>query len=185
MKKDWLPATGREDKGSQAPVAHSCNTSYLGGRDWEDHSSRSAQTNSLRDFFSKITRAKWTGLAQVAEHLLCKCDALSSNSSANEKIERQKEREREREGERERSYFQSNALLARGNHGNFMRGAIHIHIGRHCRVDTFPSMLSVRSEFKKERWRLHLWACPLEVLKHIWKVKGVDRDTFGHAQLVS
>jgi hypothetical protein len=31
---------------------------------------------------SKITKAKWTGgVAQTAEHLLCKCKALSSNPS--------------------------------------------------------------------------------------------------------
>jgi hypothetical protein len=30
----------------------------------------------------KITRAKWTGgLAQVVQHLICKCKALSSNPS--------------------------------------------------------------------------------------------------------
>jgi hypothetical protein len=34
----------------------------------------------------KITRAKWTeGMAQVVEHLLCKCKALSSNSSHTKK----------------------------------------------------------------------------------------------------
>jgi hypothetical protein len=31
---------------------------------------------------SKITRAKWTeGVAQAVKHLLCKCEALSSNAS--------------------------------------------------------------------------------------------------------
>jgi hypothetical protein len=31
---------------------------------------------------SKITRAKWTGdVAPAVEHLLCKCEALSSNPS--------------------------------------------------------------------------------------------------------
>jgi hypothetical protein len=31
---------------------------------------------------SKITRGKWTvGVAQVVEYLLCKCKALSSNTS--------------------------------------------------------------------------------------------------------
>jgi hypothetical protein len=34
---------------SQAPVAHACNPSYLGGRDQEDQDSNSAQANSLRD----------------------------------------------------------------------------------------------------------------------------------------
>jgi hypothetical protein len=35
---------------------------------------------------SKITRAKWTGgMAQAIEHLLCKCEALSSNPSLTKK----------------------------------------------------------------------------------------------------
>jgi hypothetical protein len=42
------------------------------------------QANSSQDPFSKITRAKWTGgpvMPQVAKRLLCKCEALSLNSS--------------------------------------------------------------------------------------------------------
>jgi hypothetical protein len=42
--------------------------------------SRPAQANSSRDPISKITRAKWTaGVAQMVEHLLWNCEALSSN----------------------------------------------------------------------------------------------------------
>jgi hypothetical protein len=55
----------------------------------EDHSSRPAQANSLGDEtpISKITRAKWTGsVAQVVEKLLCKHEALSSNSSLTKKL---------------------------------------------------------------------------------------------------
>jgi hypothetical protein len=38
----------------QAPVAHSCNPSYYGGRDLEDHGSKPVLANSLRDPISKI-----------------------------------------------------------------------------------------------------------------------------------
>jgi hypothetical protein len=31
---------------SQVPMAHTCNPSYLGGRDQEDHGSESVQANS-------------------------------------------------------------------------------------------------------------------------------------------
>jgi hypothetical protein len=40
-------------KWSQVPVAHPCNSSYSGGRDQEDHSSKPAQANSSRDPISK------------------------------------------------------------------------------------------------------------------------------------
>jgi hypothetical protein len=36
-------------KTSRAPEAHSCNPSYSGGRDQEDHSLKPAQANSYRD----------------------------------------------------------------------------------------------------------------------------------------
>jgi hypothetical protein len=40
----------------------------------------------VQDTISKITRAKWTrGVTQVMEHLLCKREALSSNSSPTKK----------------------------------------------------------------------------------------------------
>jgi hypothetical protein len=65
-----------------APVAHGCNPSYLGGRDWKDGVSRPSQANTSLYPISKITRAKWTGgMAQVVEHLLCNLKGLSSNSS--------------------------------------------------------------------------------------------------------
>jgi hypothetical protein len=43
---------------SQAPVAHTCNPSYLGGRDQEDQGSKPAWANSLRDPISKILVTK-------------------------------------------------------------------------------------------------------------------------------
>jgi hypothetical protein len=65
----------------QAPVTHTCNPSCLEGWDQEDHGLKPASANSLQDPISKITRAKWTGgVAQVVQCLLCKCEALSSNS---------------------------------------------------------------------------------------------------------
>jgi hypothetical protein len=39
-------------------VAHACNPSYSGGRDQEDHGSKSAQVNSLQDHISKKTHHK-------------------------------------------------------------------------------------------------------------------------------
>jgi hypothetical protein len=35
----------------QAPVVHTCNPSYSGGRDQEDHVSKPAQANSSQDLF--------------------------------------------------------------------------------------------------------------------------------------
>jgi hypothetical protein len=39
-------------------VAHTCNPSYSGGRDQEDHGLRLAQANSLRNLISKIPYTK-------------------------------------------------------------------------------------------------------------------------------
>jgi hypothetical protein len=49
-----------------APAAHTCNPSYSGGRDQEDHSLRSAQANGSRDPVSKkpITKKRAGGVAQ-------------------------------------------------------------------------------------------------------------------------
>jgi hypothetical protein len=41
---------------------------------------------------SKITKAKWTGsVAQVVEHLLCKCEALNSNHRPTKNPKKQKQ----------------------------------------------------------------------------------------------
>jgi hypothetical protein len=46
----------------QVLVAHTCNLSYSEGRDQEDHSSKSAQANSLQDPISKNPITKnWAG----------------------------------------------------------------------------------------------------------------------------
>jgi hypothetical protein len=65
---------------SRAPVAHTCNPSYSGGRDQENWGWRSAWANSLWDPISKYPTQRRVGrVAQVIEHLPCKCKALSSN----------------------------------------------------------------------------------------------------------
>jgi hypothetical protein len=41
----------------------------------------------------KITTTKWTGgMAQAVEHLLCKCEALGSNTSPTKERERERDR---------------------------------------------------------------------------------------------
>jgi hypothetical protein len=42
-------------------VTHTYNPSYSGGRDQEDHSSKPAWANSLRDPISKNPSQKWAG----------------------------------------------------------------------------------------------------------------------------
>jgi hypothetical protein len=46
---------------SRAPVAHACNSSYSGGRDQEDHSSKPARANSSQDPILKkpFTKRGW------------------------------------------------------------------------------------------------------------------------------
>jgi hypothetical protein len=67
---------------SRAPEAHTYDPSYLGGWDQEDCSWRLAQANGFWDPPSpKINRAKWNGgVAHAVEHLLCKHEALGSNT---------------------------------------------------------------------------------------------------------
>jgi hypothetical protein len=42
----------------QVPVAHTCNPSYSGGRDQEDHNMKPTQANSSGDLSSKKTLHK-------------------------------------------------------------------------------------------------------------------------------
>jgi hypothetical protein len=45
---------------SQAPMAHTCNTSYSGGRDQQDCSSKPTQANSsTRPYLEKTITKKW------------------------------------------------------------------------------------------------------------------------------
>jgi hypothetical protein len=59
----------------QVPVAHTCNISYSGGRDQEDHSSKPDPANSLQDSVLKKTLHK-KGLVEWL-----KVYALSSSPS--------------------------------------------------------------------------------------------------------
>jgi hypothetical protein len=46
-----------------------------------------ARCNNLQDHVSKITSTKWTeDVTQAIEHLICKCKALSSSPTPNQKI---------------------------------------------------------------------------------------------------
>jgi hypothetical protein len=61
-------------------VAHTCNPNCWGVWDQEDSGLRTVGSNSSWDPIPKIGRLKWArGLTQVAEHLLCKHEALNSN----------------------------------------------------------------------------------------------------------
>jgi hypothetical protein len=48
----------KTQENSQAPVAHTYNTSYSGRRDQEDHSSKPTRGNSLRDAILKKNHHK-------------------------------------------------------------------------------------------------------------------------------
>jgi hypothetical protein len=60
--------------------AHTCNPGYSGCRNLEDLSLRPAQAdNFLRPYLKNTQHKKWNGMVQMTEHLLSKCEALSSN----------------------------------------------------------------------------------------------------------
>jgi hypothetical protein len=61
------------------PVAHTCNPSYTGGRDQEDHGLKPAQANSLKDPILKNPISK-IGLLEWL-----KVKALSSSPSTSQK----------------------------------------------------------------------------------------------------
>jgi hypothetical protein len=66
-------------------LAHTCNPSYSGGRDQEDHSSKPAQVNNLWDSRKYPTQNRAGGVDQVVECLPRKCEALSSHPSTTKK----------------------------------------------------------------------------------------------------
>jgi hypothetical protein len=57
-------------------VTHTCNTSYLGGRDQEDRGSRQNQAKSETLFKNNLKAKRAGGVAQVIEHLPSKLKAL-------------------------------------------------------------------------------------------------------------
>jgi hypothetical protein len=64
-------------------VAHTCNPSYSGGRDQEDHGSKPAQTNSsTRPYFKKKKKITKVGLVEWL-----KVKALNSNPSTTKKLQ--------------------------------------------------------------------------------------------------
>jgi hypothetical protein len=78
-KKNWMRKLDTS--------GHACNPIHLRGWDQENHTLRPAWADSLQVPISKITRAKWTGgVVQGIEHLLCKCETLSSNSLKKKKL---------------------------------------------------------------------------------------------------
>jgi hypothetical protein len=81
---------------SQAPVAHTCNTRYSGGRDQEDHHSKPSWANSSQDSILKIAITyQKKGLSEWL-----KVKALSSSlSTTKKKKERKKGR---KEGKKEK-----------------------------------------------------------------------------------
>jgi hypothetical protein len=74
------PVLTKGENISWAPVAHTCNPSYSGGRDQEDRGSKPAQANSSGDPISKKIFHKKKGLVQWL-----KVKALSSSPSSAKK----------------------------------------------------------------------------------------------------
>jgi hypothetical protein len=66
-------------------VAHTCNPSYSGGRDQEDHRLKLVQANSSQDPMSKIQK-RADGMAQVVEHLPTKCKASTTKKKKKKKL---------------------------------------------------------------------------------------------------
>jgi hypothetical protein len=81
MEERILKAIRKKYQVSWAPVAHACNPSYSGGRDWEDCVSKPAPANTLQDSISKKPFTK----KRLAEWL--KVEAQSSNPRTEKKKE--------------------------------------------------------------------------------------------------
>jgi hypothetical protein len=64
-------------------MIHTCNPSYMGGRDWKDCSLKPAQADRSQDPISEIPNTKQgsSGVAHVTECLPSKHEALNSNPS--------------------------------------------------------------------------------------------------------
>jgi hypothetical protein len=59
-----LPKAASILKTGWALLAHTCNPSYPGGRDQEDHGSKPAQANSSQEPISKKTLSQKIGLVE-------------------------------------------------------------------------------------------------------------------------
>jgi hypothetical protein len=64
---------------SWAPVAHTCNLNYLGGRNQEDHPSKPPWTNSSRDPVSEKPKAQTGLLESLKWYSACLARPLSLN----------------------------------------------------------------------------------------------------------
>jgi hypothetical protein len=78
---------GPEETNPRMAVAHTCNPSYLGGRDQEDRDLKPAKANSLRDPISNITKKGWWSSSSVSSnpsttHPLKKDWVTESNSTS-------------------------------------------------------------------------------------------------------
>jgi hypothetical protein len=59
--KGRVSMTATKEEHNQVPVAHTYNLNYSGGRDQEDHGSKTVQANSSRDPVSKNPLKKKSG----------------------------------------------------------------------------------------------------------------------------
>jgi hypothetical protein len=74
-------------------VAYTCNPSYLGGRDQEDHSLKPAGVGETLS--QKYPTQKRAGrVDQVVEYLPSKCDALSLSPSTTKKKKKKEKKNR-------------------------------------------------------------------------------------------
>jgi hypothetical protein len=69
---------------SWATMAHTCNPSYSGDRDQEDHGLKPDQANSLRDRTSKIPITKMSGGVAQGEGSEFKPQCLKQTNKKNE-----------------------------------------------------------------------------------------------------
>jgi hypothetical protein len=85
-KEGFIIRKWSKNRESWVLVAHTCNPSYSGGRDQEDHGSKPAPGKYSSDSISKIpnTKQSWHN-DSVIEHLLSKHKVLSSNPNTAEK----------------------------------------------------------------------------------------------------
>jgi hypothetical protein len=81
---------GKRLETAQELVAHTCNPSYLGGRDQEDRGSRPAWAKSETPSQKQPMQRRAGKMDEVVEYLPSKHEVLSSNSSINKTNPRNK-----------------------------------------------------------------------------------------------